>query len=176
MLKKDLANAGIAYVDDAGLFADFHAPRHTTGSLLTASGVHPKVAQSIMRHGDVNLTMSLYTHTLRGQESDAVKSLPDLSMPSKESMRATGTDGRAVDPGSIAYNKLTKTSYPDGPQPSLIDTEDTPQSSDNSDGDISHKCLDMTTLGTEMSSMAPGDTDSGSNASGRAQNTGERIQ
>lgn len=94
MIKADLADADIDYVDDAGRYADFHSLRHTTGSLLAASGVHPKVAQSIMRHGDINLTMSLYTHIFRGQESEAVAKLPDLSLPSKEKQRAvaTGTD------------------------------------------------------------------------------------
>ena len=53
--------------------------RHTAGSLLAASGVHPKVAQSLMRHSDINLTMSRYSHVLVGQEKDAVASLPDLS-------------------------------------------------------------------------------------------------
>ena len=62
MLKPDLEAAGIDYVDDAGRYCDFHSLRHTTGSLLAASGVHPKIAQEIIRHGDINLTMSLYTH------------------------------------------------------------------------------------------------------------------
>jgi integrase len=84
MIRADLADAGIDYVNDAGRYADFHSLRHTTGSLLAASGAHPKVAQTIMRHADINLTMSLYTHTLKGQESSAVKSLPDFSLPGKE--------------------------------------------------------------------------------------------
>ena len=41
MLKADLETANIPYVDDAGLYADFHALRHSTGSLLAAAGVHP---------------------------------------------------------------------------------------------------------------------------------------
>ena len=61
-----------------------------TASLLAASGTHPKIAQSIMRHKDINLTMSLYTHTLRGQEADAISKLPDLSKPSEQ---GSGTDG-----------------------------------------------------------------------------------
>ncbi len=63
------------------------------------SGVHPKVAQSIMRHSDINLTMSVYTHTLRGQESDAVAALPDLSLPSRRAQKAvaTGTDSKSVE-------------------------------------------------------------------------------
>ncbi|MHC4119788.1 MAG: tyrosine-type recombinase/integrase [Planctomycetota bacterium] len=66
--------------------------RHTCGSLLAAAGVHPKVVQKIMRHTDINLTMSLYTHVLKGQESEAVNALPDLSAPSSQAMRKTGTD------------------------------------------------------------------------------------
>jgi len=84
MIKADLADAGIDYVDNASRYADFHSLRHTTGSLLAASGVHAKVAQSVMRHGDINLIMSLYTHIFRGQESEAVAKLSDLSFPSKE--------------------------------------------------------------------------------------------
>jgi integrase len=49
MIQADLADAKIPYVVD-GLYFDFHALRHQTGTLLAASGVHPKIAQSIMRH------------------------------------------------------------------------------------------------------------------------------
>ncbi len=94
MIKEDLAAAGIPYVDDAGRYADFHALRHSTGSLLAAAGVHPKVIQAIMRHSDINLTMSRYTHIFHGQESEVVTRLPDFSKPSKKKQRAvaTGTD------------------------------------------------------------------------------------
>jgi len=98
MLKADLKAANIPYVDSAGRYADFHSLRHSTGSLLAASGAHPKVVQSIMRHSDINLTMSRYTHIFRGQESEAVAGLPDLSLPSKEANKAkgTGTDDNSV--------------------------------------------------------------------------------
>ncbi len=97
-LKADLNAAGIPYCDEDGHYADFHAFRHCTGSLLAAAGVHPKVAQSILRHSDVNLTMGIYTHTLTGQESQAVAKLPDLSLPSKKSQKQvkTGTDDSFV--------------------------------------------------------------------------------
>ncbi len=114
MLKADLADAGIDYIDESGRYADFHALRHTTGSLLAASGVHPKVAQSIMRHSDINLTMSIYTHTLRGQESEAIANLPDLSPPSRVAQVSTGTDGKTVEPTGGAYKKLAKKSDFDG--------------------------------------------------------------
>ena len=80
MLKEDLAEAGIPYVAD-NLYFDFHALRHETGTLLAAGGVHPKTAQSIMRHSDINLTMTHYTHTLTGQEAEAIAKLPDFSVP-----------------------------------------------------------------------------------------------
>jgi len=97
MLKADLANAGIEYVVN-GRYADFHALRHTTGSLLAAAGVHVKLIQTIMRHSDINLTMSRYTHIFAGQESDAVAALPDLSLPSESQRQVkTGTYNSAAD-------------------------------------------------------------------------------
>lgn len=88
MIRADCEAAGIDCEDNGQGKIDFHSLRHTTGSLLAASGVHPKVAQSIMRHSDINLTMSIYTHTLIGQESQAIDSLPDLSLSSSQKQRA----------------------------------------------------------------------------------------
>ena len=88
----------LSYQDAAGRYADFHALRHTAGSLLAASGAHPKVAQSIMRHSTIELTMSRYTHVFAGQEADAVAALPGLDVaPVKQSARATGTDHARAD-------------------------------------------------------------------------------
>ena len=97
MLRADLEDAGIRCSDDVNSedYINFHSLRHTTGTLLAASGAHPKVAQTIMRHSDINLTMSRYTHTLTGQEAKAIENLPDLSLPSSTSQGAvaTGTEG-----------------------------------------------------------------------------------
>ena len=94
MIRADCEVAGIDCEDNGRGKVDFHSLRHTTGTLLAASGVHPKVAQTIMRHSDINLTMSIYTHTLTGQESQAIANLPDLTQPSIKKQRAiaTGTD------------------------------------------------------------------------------------
>ncbi len=109
MLRADLELADIAYRDEAGRVCDFQSLRHTFGSLLAFSGVHPKTAQELMRHSDINLTMSRYTHTFTGQESKAVSGLPDLSLPSKRGQRAlaTGTHGRPVGPAENGQEKLT---------------------------------------------------------------------
>ncbi len=111
MFKADLEVAGIPYIDDAGRYADFHSLRHTTGSLLAASGVHPKVAQAIMRHSDINLTMSRYTHIFAGQTTDAIAQLPDLDLPSKESQQAiaTGTDGKSIEGKNYFAKNLANT-------------------------------------------------------------------
>jgi len=74
MLRTDF----LLYKDSAGRFADFHSLRHTLGTLLAAAGVSPKTAQTMMRHGDINLTMTLYSHSYRENEVDAVEKLPDL--------------------------------------------------------------------------------------------------
>jgi integrase len=66
MIREDFRDAGINWQDDGDGVLDFHSLRHSTASLLAASGVHPKTAQDLMRHSDINLTMSRYTHTLRG--------------------------------------------------------------------------------------------------------------
>ncbi|MHC4133319.1 MAG: tyrosine-type recombinase/integrase, partial [Planctomycetota bacterium] len=112
MFRKDLKAAQIKPEDNGKGKLDFHSCRHTFGTLLAASGVHPKTAQDLMRHSDINLTMSRYTHTLRGQQSNAIESLPDFSEPSVNSQRATGTDDiiSRQDRGAYtpAYKKLTK--------------------------------------------------------------------
>ena len=97
MLKADLKDAKIPYQDDQERYLDFHGFRHTTGTWLAQSGVHPRVAQDIMRHSDINLTMNTYTHVLLEQHTEAVNRLPDLSaLPMDVSNMGTGTEGRDI--------------------------------------------------------------------------------
>ena len=99
MLQVDIENARNAWIDDAkdapeeyrrrtesdflqvqtdeGKL-DFHSLRHTFGSLLAANGVHPKIAQELMRHSNINLTMGIYTHAQTSQVEAAVNNLPDF--------------------------------------------------------------------------------------------------
>jgi integrase len=79
MLQADLEAAEIPFTDDSGRDFDFHAFRHTQGSLLAASGATPAVAMELMRHSDIRLTMNVYTHTLAGDEVKAIEALPDLT-------------------------------------------------------------------------------------------------
>lgn len=61
MLQRDLKAAGIPYRDANGLYADFHALRHTFITNMVKSGVNPKTAQSLARHATIDLTMNVYT-------------------------------------------------------------------------------------------------------------------
>ena len=72
----------------------FHSLRHTFSTLLALSGVHPKVAQKLMRHSDPRLTMNIYTHLPSDQERAGVNALPDLR---KQPAVMTGTDPFCVD-------------------------------------------------------------------------------
>ena len=176
MLKADLADAGIPYVDNGGRYADFHSLRHTTGSLLAATGVHPKVAQSIMRHCDINLTMLRYTHTLRGQESRAIEGLPDLRSPSEGEQKLMGTDNTPAGAYKPAYKKLAKNAYSDSNQISSdgiangVEVEDLSETSDVGNS------LSLTELDNEKESLAATVTTKDSNAPGRTRTCNPRIR
>ena len=146
----------ISYTDTAGRYRDFHALRHTTGSWLAANGVHPKVAQTIMRHSDINLTMSRYTHTLRGQEAEAVRKLPDLSLAGSAPQEAvaTGTDGKPTTGREQVTPKvtpqLTPAAFPALHGLSSIGTSESQEPSIT----VNHKCFSDEKLGTDRDRLA----------------------
>jgi integrase len=76
MIKRDLARAGIDYVDDHGRYADFHALRHTFISSLAKAGVHPLKAKELARHSTITLTMDVYSHVETDELRDALGSVP----------------------------------------------------------------------------------------------------
>jgi hypothetical protein len=170
-LRTDLADAGIDYIDEAGRVIDFHTLRHTTGSLLAASGAHPKVAQSLMRHSDINLTMSRYTHILRGQESEVVSNLPDLSLPSGRKKALAGTDDMAVETGGSVYKpahkKLTKNAYSGYGRSATVSTNQAEAKQGIERKDNSDKSLTKVQLGNKCNSVPSLDNSSTSTGPGR---------
>ena len=72
----DLAAAGIAKRDAQGRTVDVHCLRHTFATLLARNGVSPSVAQKLMRHSDIRLTMNTYTHLDLADTAGAVAALP----------------------------------------------------------------------------------------------------
>lgn len=112
-LLKERTDSDFLKDDKATGKVDFHSLRHTCGSLLAAAGVHPKTAQEIMRHSDINLTMGRYTHTYRGQVEKAIQKLPKIGKvkTTEKQAAATGTDGKPVDSNLCVY--LCSDSRPD---------------------------------------------------------------
>ena len=97
MLQIDLADAGVPYVDANGLFADFHALRHTYITNLARNGVSLVTAQKLARHSTPMLTAQRYTHIDLQDQKVAVDRLPSLQRPLQRagdfSGREVATDG-----------------------------------------------------------------------------------
>jgi integrase len=72
----DLRAAGIPKTDAHGRTLDIHCLRHTFATLLARNGVSPAVAQKLLRHSDIRLTMNIYTHPDLADTADAVAALP----------------------------------------------------------------------------------------------------
>jgi integrase len=52
--------------------------RHTCGTLLAFLKVHPKVAQAILRHSQISMTMDIYTHVVDEDQRAAAAQLAAL--------------------------------------------------------------------------------------------------
>ena len=74
----DLAAAGIPKRDAQGRTVDVHCLRHTFATLLARNGVSPSVAQKLMRHSDIRLTMNTYTHLDLADTTGAVAAIPAI--------------------------------------------------------------------------------------------------
>ena len=74
----DLVAAGIPKRDAQGRTVDVHCLRHTFATLLARNGVSPGIAQKLMRHSDIRLTMNTYTHLELADTACAVAALPAI--------------------------------------------------------------------------------------------------
>ncbi|MFO7901230.1 MAG: protein phosphatase 2C domain-containing protein [Planctomycetota bacterium] len=74
MIKVDLEAAGIPYQDADGLYADFHALRHSFITGAWESGESPEVVMSLARHRSLRMTMQ-YTHVDNLVQTRAVQAL-----------------------------------------------------------------------------------------------------
>ena len=74
--QKDFARAAIAHRDAGGKVADLHCLRTTLGTRLARMGVAPQVAQTIMRHSDIRVTMEHYTDLTLADSREALNCLP----------------------------------------------------------------------------------------------------
>jgi len=65
-----------------------HANRHTFITNLCKAEISPKTVQTLARHGDIRLTMNLYSHVDLEDQSAAISKLPGIT--GKEDGRAAG--------------------------------------------------------------------------------------
>lgn len=98
ILDRDLEAAGIPKTDERGRTVDVHAMRHTFATMLSTSGVAPRVAQEAMRHSTMELTMKVYTDPKLLDVAGAMAAMPSLNakpISQQLTVSATGTDGNS---------------------------------------------------------------------------------
>jgi integrase len=111
MLKADLAEAGIDYIDDSGKVCDFHSLRGTFITALDKTDASLKERMTLARHSDKgNLTLGTYTDKPKVFDlRRVVEQLPDVWPKQSQTLKATGTDGKPIDADS---NFLSKSCFP----------------------------------------------------------------
>lgn len=68
---KYLKSIGVPYIK-------FHALRHTFATRIMEANVHPKVAQELLGHSTVSITMDVYSHVLPEQKIEAINKIKDI--------------------------------------------------------------------------------------------------
>jgi integrase len=80
IFRRDLRAAGIAYRDDLGRYADFHALRHSANTMLGMAGIPPKLRQLFMRHSDIRLTTATYDDDSLYEMEPIIKAMEALDL------------------------------------------------------------------------------------------------
>lgn len=92
VLNRDLEWAGIEKTQD-GKTVHLHACRHSYITLLARSGMQPHILKKLARHSKTDMTLSVYTHIVHGDESLAVENLPNPDQNDEiVESKATGTN------------------------------------------------------------------------------------
>jgi len=95
-LKVDAKRNGIAYRDEQGRYADFHALRYTWATFLQRNGVAQRFAMKLMRHSDIKLTAKVYTDETQLPIYDSIKNLPRLGVCTQIRAQILGPEGQNV--------------------------------------------------------------------------------
>jgi integrase len=91
----DCTRAGIPKRDERDRTVDIHSLRKTFNTWLANAGVPPRIAQELMRHQHIDLTMGVYTDPALFDLSAAVEALPALHHPLH---RTGGSEVQRVSP------------------------------------------------------------------------------
>lgn len=54
-----------------------HDLRHSIATILLSMGVHPKIAQELLGHNQISMTMDIYSHVLPTMQKEAMSKLND---------------------------------------------------------------------------------------------------
>jgi len=95
-LKVDAERNGIAYRDEQGRYADFHALRYTWATFLQRNGVAQRFAMKLMRHSDIKLTSKVYTDETQLPIYASIKNLPRLGVCTQIRAQILGSEGQNV--------------------------------------------------------------------------------
>lgn len=68
---KLLKKIGVPYIK-------FHALRHTFATRVMEVNIHPKVAQELLGHSTVSITMDIYSHVLPEQKREAIEKIKGI--------------------------------------------------------------------------------------------------
>jgi len=55
----------------------FHDLRHTCATLLLSKGVHARIAQELLGHGTIAITLDTYSHVLPGMGDHTATAIED---------------------------------------------------------------------------------------------------
>ena len=80
----------LSYCNHAGLLADFHSLRHFFITSLERSGISPRMAQTLARHSDIQLTLGIYTHVALDDQVGAIEALPGPAAAESRVKRVAG--------------------------------------------------------------------------------------
>jgi integrase len=56
----------------------FHDMRHSVATFLLSMGVHPRVAQDILGHAEISMTLDTYSHVSPTMQREAMEKLNKL--------------------------------------------------------------------------------------------------
>ena len=120
MLRRDLEAAGIAYFDETGQQADYHALRRTFATRMAKFGVGQRTRQELMRHRSASETEG-YTDASHLMLREAIGMLPPIQASPVASPLASpepgfgclvasfaGTNGKSCEPTKTSENKGEK--------------------------------------------------------------------
>ncbi len=137
----------LIYRNRGGLYADFHALRHTYISQIVRSGASPKAMQTLARHSTSRLTLDRYAHVGLFDLTAAVNTLPNLAAapgPAESAARvlaATGTDDPRLDRALTKTERIRAISGDNLRINSSAGTDENPQENQRFLGDSAERPL-----------------------------------